>query len=628
MAQSESSVRVPSRFSGCQLAGGSDAALPDAIVDSWRRCSASGLDREARLEAEPLSAGALRQRYQQNDAFRRRCKPDLQSLFSAARATDGIVILTDAEGVILDALGSTGFAGKAAQVALRPGVAWTETATGTNAIGAALVEQRPIAVSGAEHFLRRNSILSCAAAPVRSPQGALLGVLDLSAHASALDGRALGLVGAAVDALEHRALATDFSDCAVYRFHSDHALLGTPREGVLVFRDDRLVAANSHGLGLFGLPWSALHQQSAGALFADERRLGADTVAYHRADGAPFYARRSQDAAVTSGHRPARAAPAPQPAPAKAAALVFGRAAQDRLVRATRLLDAGVPLLVQGETGTGKEVFARAAHAASARAGKPFVAINCTALPESLIEAELFGYEAGAFTGARRAGAKGLLREADGGLLFLDEIGDMPLTLQPRLLRALQEREVVPVGAARAVPIDVDLICATHRDLARMVERGEFRADLYYRIASYTVELPTVRSLGDRAALVRQVWASLEPERRGVTLSRECEAALGGYAWPGNFRQLVSSLRAMLAVADAGETLSPDALPVPLRSPPTPQTSAATRQESGASFDQVARAAMRDALQASGGNVSAAARRLGISRSTLYRRCLGSGHEV
>ncbi len=293
------------------------------------------------------------------------------------------------------------------------------------------------------------------------------------------------------------------------------------------------------------------------------------------------------------------------------------------LAQAVRLLDAGVALLVQGETGTGKEVFARAAHAASARAAKPFVAINCTALPESLIEAELFGYEAGAFTGARRAGARGLLREADGGLVFLDEIGDMPLTLQPRLLRALQEREVLPVGAVRAVSIDVSLICATHHDLAGMVARGAFRADLYFRIAPYTMELPTVRSLGDRHAMVRRVWAGLEPQTRGVTLSCACEAALAACSWPGNFRQIAGTLRAMLALAEVGEELGLDALPPNLHRSPQPAAEAELPTAPGEGrLDQLARSAMREALQASGGNVSAAARRLGISRSTLYRRCL------
>jgi transcriptional regulator of acetoin/glycerol metabolism len=265
-------------------------------------------------------------------------------------------------------------------------------------------------------------------------------------------------------------------------------------------------------------------------------------------------------------------------------------------------------------------------------------------LPESLIEAELFGYEPGAFTGARRGGAKGLLREADGGLLFLDEIGDMPLGLQPRLLRALQEREVLPVGGVKAVPIDVMVICATHRDLSRLVADGSFRADLYYRIASYTVELPTLRSLGSRATLIRSVWEGLAPDARGVTLSAPCEAALAAYSWPGNYRQLAGSLKAMLALAEDGECLGLDALPANMRGDPLPALVARparttpgaadvprgkprTAGGSAGQLGSIEREAMREALHASGGNVAQAARRLGISRSTLYRRYL-SGAEA
>ncbi len=231
------------------------------------------------------------------------------------------------------------------------------------------------------------------------------------------------------------------------------------------------------------------------------------------------------------------------------------------LARAVRLIDAGIPVVVEGETGTGKEVFARAAHAACARSQKPFVAVNCAALPETLIEAELFGYEPGAFTGAARHGAKGLLRQAEGGLLFLDEIGDMPLALQSRLLRALQEREVLPVGGTRPVPVDFALICATHRDLSRMVEEGAFRADLFYRIAPYRVRLSPLRDRPDRLALVRGLWARSDGPARGVTLSPDCEAVLAEAEWPGNLRQLAACLKALAVLAEAGEVLGPEDLP-------------------------------------------------------------------
>lgn len=293
---------------------------------------------------------------------------------------------------------------------------------------------------------------------------------------------------------------------------------------------------------------------------------------------------------------------------------VFDAATLKSLSRAARLIDADVAVLVSGETGTGKEVFARAAHQKSRRAQRPFVAINCAALPETLIEAELFGYQAGAFTGARPGGSKGHLREADGGVLFLDEIDDMPLFLQTKLLRVLQEREVVPLGATRAVPLDFALICATNRDLRDLVRTGAFRADLYFRIAPYTIALQPLRQREDRAELIDTFWESLGA-RRGITLSPACRERLAAYEWPGNLRQLAGCLRAMIALCEPGGVLDIDTLPPDLRGPVPEQAPS----EAPSRLETIAAAAMQEALQAARGNVSLAARRLGISRSTLYR---------
>src|SRR5262249_16207204 len=181
---------------------------------------------------------------------------------------------------------------------------------------------------------------------------------------------------------------------------------------------------------------------------------------------------------------------------------------------------------------------------------KTFVAVNCAALPEGLIESELFGYEEGAFTGARRHGSPGLLRQADGGVLFLDEIGDMPITLQARLLRVLQERDATPLGGGRAIPVDFAVICATHRNLRDLAASGAFRSDLYFRMAQFTVELPAVRTLPDRNALVRALWAQLGDATGGVTLAPESVDLLARYDWPGNYRQLVGTLRALRVLAE------------------------------------------------------------------------------
>jgi transcriptional regulator of acetoin/glycerol metabolism len=599
-------------------------AVPAPILRSWQRCADLGLDFGARPRVEPLSQRELREAWERNDALRRRCRPEIEALHADAQATGSLVILTDPNGLVLDTLGNPGFAGKAAQVALCPGVPWNEAATGTNAIGTALIERRAVEVRGPEHYFEPHRILSCAAMPILGLRGETLGALDLSGPAAMLQTHALGMIRLAVDAIEHRLFEAVGPGREVLRLHDDPALLGTPREGVLVFEEGRLVGANRAALSLLGLDWDALDRTDFSRLFPDAGRRQPGAIRLRDGEGRPLHARLHEEAGRAPRAPRPHAAARPAAIPAAPDVPVLDAATERLLARAVRLVDAGIPVVVEGETGTGKEVFSRAAHARCARARAPFVAVNCAALPESLIEAELFGYEPGAFTGAARHGAQGLLRQADGGLLFLDEIGDMPLGLQSRLLRVLQEREVQPVGGGRPVPVDFALICATHRDLARLVEEGAFRADLYYRIAPYRVALPPLRERRDRQEVVRALWDRLGGAARGVALAPACEAALAAADWPGNFRQLVGTLRALLALADPGGTVELDALPegVAQKAPRAAAPPAAPAPEPSGRLDGIAREAMRAALDAAGGNVSEAARRLGISRSTLYRRCL------
>ncbi|MCX5495579.1 sigma-54-dependent Fis family transcriptional regulator [Kaistia dalseonensis] len=602
-----------------------EGSLPEGLVAapilrSWQRCATQGLNAEDKPRVEPLSAPELRLLHERNDLLRRITRPEMAALRAEARLTDSVVILTDNSGLVLDMVGNAEFAGRASRVALRPGVQWDEMAIGTNAIGTALVEKRPIGVHGSEHFFDPHRILTCAAAPIFGPRGELSGVLDMSGHASVRHVHALGLVRLAVEQVEHRLFERGFEDCTVLRFHQDAELVGTAQEAVLVFRDDRLVAANRRGLGFLKLDWSALDQTRLSELFEQPDRIG-ELGQLRTRTGEDFRGRIAapEERSVRAVAVAPRASAEVEP--------FFGQATRAALARAIRLVDADVPVLVHGETGSGKEVFARRIHAGSARSAKPLVAINCAALPEGLIESELFGYEEGAFTGARRRGHEGLLRQADGGILFLDEIGDMPLVLQGRLLRALQDRQVVPLGGDKPVSVDFALLCATHRPLADLVSSGTFRSDLYFRIAQYVVELPPLRDHADRSALIDTLWDELGGRRAGVTLAPETLRRLAAHDWPGNFRQLVGTLRALLALAEPGEPLDASALPADIGMGDKP----ATRKEevvpprTANTLSALTREAMSEALAAHNGNVSRAARSLGIDRTTLYRRLLWRG---
>jgi transcriptional regulator of acetoin/glycerol metabolism len=599
--------------------------VPDTILRSWLRSRRLGLAAEEALHIEPVPAARLKEMRERHEKLWRLARAELELLSSDAAATGSIVILTDEDGWILDAEGSASFLDRAGRVALMPGACWSESQVGTNAIGTAIVEGRSVVVHGGEHYLTPHGILSCSASPIFDPYGLRVGVLDISGDARVPHMHALGLARLAVANIEHRYFDDGIADTDLLRLHRDPALLGTAREGLLAFRGGRLVAANQAGLQLFGLDRSELGRASYTALFEDAPgKLRDDGVLLDR-QGRALYGR--VDDGQARPRRPAArppitvsAAVTPQPADAP----LFDPVQEADLVRACRVLDAGLSVLVQGQTGTGKEVFARELHRRCARAGKPFVAVNCAALPEGLIEAELFGYEDGAFTGARRNGNPGLLRQADGGVLFLDEIGDMPLALQPRLLRVLQERELSPLGGGKPIKLDFALVCATHREMEQAMGEGRFRPDLYYRIAHHTVRIAPLSASDDRAALVDALWQRLGQGRR---LTDQAHRQLAGYDWPGNLRQLGACLRTLVALSEPGALVGIELLPAYLHDlrPAWPAAVAVAPTTAVSSpLEALAEAAMRQALADCDGNVSRAARKLGISRSTLYRR-LGEG---
>ncbi len=557
------------------------------------------------------------------------------------------MLLADPDGMILDAAGSDAFMSKAQRVALMPGIDWSERSRGTNAIGTALTEGHAVTIVGPQHYLEQNAALACTAAPLLGPDGRLLGVLDVSGDLRCIHDQTASLVRVAGQMIEHRmALDARSADTELLRFAYDPALLGSHREALLWLRDEVVVGANRAALRVLGLRFEQVMARRATDLFLalPPKGHGPSCLQLHAHLLQP--GRHAQWAAAWVPAAPRAWAPAPAPtrgartpaeAPAQGPArlLVDDEGQRLRLERALRVLAAGIPVLVQGESGVGKEVFARRLHAAGARAAGPFVAVNCAALPETLIESALFGYEAGAFTGAHRQGRPGLIREADAGVLFLDEIGDMPLALQARLLRVLQEREVRALGSAQARSVDFALVCATHRDLRAMVEEGRFRADLYYRLQHFTVELPALRNDPQGPAHIAEMLARTL-EERGIELSEQAREALLRHAWPGNWRELAGTCRTLAALALPGQVLDLADLPAVMREAlPAAGSTAATSLRGastsrsplpaaapGAAADlrSLTAAAMQQALEACEGNVSRAARMLGVHRSTLYRR--------
>ena len=297
---------------------------------------------------------------------------------------------------------------------------------------------------------------------------------------------------------------------------------------------------------------------------------------------------------------------------------------------AYRIADSNVSVLIQGPTGSGKEAFAHAMHMVSKRASQPFVAVNCAAIPETLIESELFGYKPGAFTGARREGMRGKILQSSGGTLFLDEIGDMPLTLQTRLLRVLEEQEIVPLGSETAIKVDLHVLAASHRNLREMIVRGLFREDLYYRLNGITLELPALRDRADSERVIHHALAAETGNGRPAAIERDALQHLLAYQWPGNIRELRNVIRTALAICEGGVVRRID-LPREIReahsfedgTPAWQQASAAATgpgAPAGNPLQVAERAALVRVIQDCHGNMTRVAAQLGMSRNTLYRR--------
>jgi transcriptional regulator of acetoin/glycerol metabolism len=516
-----------------------------------------------------------------------------------------------------------------------------------------------VEVHGGEHFLERNSFLTCAASPILSATGELLGILDISGDHRNGHAHTLGLVSTAARMIENRLLVATCKRNVRLHLHREPEGIGSVAEGIVaVSADGWIVGANRVALTQLGLhmgdvgatPLAQVLDVRLDDLLSHHHRRPQQPQALRLRGGALLYAQVQLDAAAwpapCASPLPTSSAAAPDDALAR---LDTGdarwRAAADK---ARRVVGKPIPVLIQGESGVGKEVFARALHASGPRRAGPFVAINCAAIPEHLIESELFGHVAGAFTGARKEGSLGRLREAHGGTLFLDEIGDMPLPLQTRLLRVLQDRSVTPVGAGHAVPVDFCLISATHCQLLQAAEQGRFRHDLYYRLNGLTVQLPALRERTDFAALTAQLLADLATEQglpHPVQVAPDLLQRLAAHPWPGNLRQYASVLRtacAMLAededtlgwehlgddIVQALQTAAPGPCPQGCpRNVPSPEPGPVPAwQPPVLSLQELSSAAIDQALQSARGNVSQAARQLGISRQTLYRKLAARVH--
>lgn len=607
-----------------------------AVATSWERSRKSGVGaecKEAPLAGEP----EIFLRRSRNADLLCVARSALERSSEFLANASSMMVLTDAGGFIVETAGDPRVVDEGRRNHLEIGGSWKEDVIGTNAIGTALAEGRPVQICGAEHFCAEVQRWTCAAKPIFHPvDGALLGVVDVSGPAKLFNPQSFALavsIGQEIEASLGRAAKWEH-EILLRRFVGKRSIwlsediLLVDRRGTVIHATekahDKLGAKDlteAFRKAISGVPHEEWEENC-------RRRFPNARIEIVHSDDMAIGC-----LAIMPQPRARKTAPArPSVEPAVTLDDIIGdsKVMREARARVRKLAANALPILVEGETGVGKELFARAIKSASAVADGPFVPVNCGGMARDLIASELFGYAKASFTGADERGKAGKIEKADGGVLCLDEIGEMPLDLQSYLLRVLEDGVVYRVGDHEGHKVDIRLVSMTNRDMTAEVEAGRFRRDLYYRIAATRVRIPPLRERGEDIAQLATHFLAVAAERDGrapLKISGDALALLSAYAWPGNVRELRNVIEGMAALAE-GDLIDVGDLPPEIRmaAPPASNEVVATEviadltERAPANLKVTERAAVIAQVKLCNGNLTEAARRLGIARSTLYVR--------
>lgn len=619
------------------------AGVRSEILESWCRSLELGIDALADFAPLDHADERLTQAREENAALRSAARLPFAKIGALLSEADALLILTDAKGMILDQIGDCRTQDAAQAIHLIQGCAWDEAMIGTNGIGTALRTGQPVVVHGSEHFCQGIKGWTCAAAPIRDPfDQRVLGAVDLSGPPGIFRPHNVALVAAVAreievalaerQEMERVRLLEAFLDTGASRSKTDGVVILDRIGRVIYHRQSPARRGCDLALGrqLIALSDAMSDGDIAKALPPPLRASGVNRLMLDGAfSGAalilPSNPRAALPAAPVAPTAPVRIAP--RAGTEEEALLMIGTAPKylEAMDLARRAAAAGAPVLIQGETGAGKELFARLVHAGSGRkSGAPFVTVNCGAISVDLFGSELFGHVAGAFTGAARDGKPGKFELADGGVLCLDEIGEMPLELQPYLLRVLEQRAIYRVGCAKRRPVDVQLVAMTNRDLGLEVETGRFRRDLFYRIGTVTIDVPPLRERGCDIPVLATHFNQRVAARLGrppLTLDDAVMEQLLAYRWPGNVRELRNLFERLHLMSVDGQVTLED-LPRNMQTLPEPPAvpAKAVIEPDPVSLTDMECQAIRRALVSEAGNMTRVAAALGISRPTLYRK--------
>ncbi len=568
----------------------------EIVQKSWKRCQKYGLRPTDAVYDSVMTGRRLNEIIKENETFIQHTVRILEKLAPYIRQSGHIATLVSKDGTIVHTAGDPSFEEQARTVHLQVGTNWQERRKGTNAMGVALVEQKPVRVHGAQHFYVKNRFLTCAASPVFTPRGELAGVINMSGRKERFNPLTLSLVSMVAETLQSRLLLEEAQHEHVLTVRElERTVDFTPFPLVSLDHERRIIRANQAARRLLG-------QDCIGKEFKEKKGFVVETISDKTRKTwrsvAVYKRERQKKERLYTFQDIAGACPRIQHV--------------KRLAAKAAMTD--YPILLLGESGTGKELLAQSIHTASPRADRPFIAVNCGALPDSLLESEWFGYERGAFTGARREGGIGKFEAAHLGTIFLDEVGDLSPRAQVALLRVLQEKVITRVGGVKSRQVDVRVVAATNKDLLREVKKGTFRTDLYYRLKGIQLSLPPLRERSDIIQLAETFLEEMDyPSAR---LSKEAQEKLVSHSWPGNVRELKSALVQAAFLAEGGD-IRPEHLQFEWDHGDDDRT------DSVPTLREVEIAAIQRSLKATGWNVSRAAELLQIGRNTLYRKMKG-----
>jgi transcriptional regulator of acetoin/glycerol metabolism len=603
---------------------------------SWKRCQDRFmLDRQSKPRITSLTAPEIREQQEPFGAQLAMICNELEFVQSSLLENNFCVSFSDMAGIILYYQGDQNV-GSQFDIE-RPGTIWAEGVAGTNGVGTCVIERQPVIVRGRDHYFSEFSALSCIAAPVLSADADMIGVLNVATANADVTSETMSLIAG----LTMRTAERLSSQFFLNRYRKNTIMkIGNSGQTILLAldQDQRIIGANQGARMCYGWGdgewrdrnlWSIFERSSNSIdeLTSSEsvhglRRLDnhsvCDATLVHPTENLTKHKSKSRPVLDTRPTKPVAMALAepdklsiedclgPHPK----------MMAQAKLLR--RVLGSSLPILLLGETGVGKDTLAGIVHETGERRKKPFVAFNCAAVPESLIDSELFGYGVGAFTGAKREGNLGRLQQAHGGTLFLDEIGDMPLSLQTRLLRVLESGEVSPLGSAKVEHVDVNIIAATNQNIRNAVNEGRFRRDLYYRLAGVEIELQPLRERSDLSAIANRLLKS-NPALPPARLSDEALALMQSHSWPGNVRELKFVVQRAQQVCEDGIILSDD-LFLHGDVSQSPVNAPEKTSEPGQALHDAERKVIIETLARFSSDVTKAAKALNMSRATLYRK--------